>query len=98
MPVEHHWQSIYIHSFYRGGPVIGSTISALDQALCDLRGKILGVPAYKLLGGPDDPDGVRGYYIANARTLDDLQHLRETARRKGGLPRVFHKDGSVAQW
>lgn len=95
MPVEHHWQSMYIHSFYRGGPVMGSAISAIDQALWDLRGKILGVPVYKLLGGPNDPEGVRGYYIANARTLDDLKRLRETAHSqgitafKGGLPDYY---------
>src|SRR5512140_36788 len=95
MPVEHHWQSMYVHSFYRGGPVMGSAISAIDQALWDLRGKILGVPVYKLLGGPNDPDGVRGYYIANARTLDELKRLRETAAAqgitafKGGLPTYY---------
>jgi galactonate dehydratase len=95
MPVEHHWQSMYVHSFYRAGPVMGSAISALDQALWDLRGKILGVPVYKLLGGPNDPGGVRGYYIANARTLDDLKRLRETAQAqgitafKGGLPTYY---------
>jgi galactonate dehydratase len=95
VPVEHHWQSMYVHSFYRAGPVMGSAISALDQALWDLRGKILGVPVYKLLGGPNDPDGVRGYYIANARTLEDLKRLRETARAqgitafKGGLPSYY---------
>src|SRR6516164_6527534 len=95
IPVEHHWQSMYVHSFYRAGPVIGSAISAIDQALWDLRGKILGVPVYKLLGGPYDPDGVRGYYVANARTLDDLKRLRETAHTqgitafKGGLPTYY---------
>ncbi len=95
MPVEHHWQSMYVHSFYRAGPVMGSAISAIDQALGDRRGKILGVPVYKLLGGPNDPDGVRGYYIANARTLDQLQRLRETAAAqgitafKGGLPNYY---------
>ena len=95
MPVEHHWQSMYVHSFYRAGPVMGSAISAIDQALWDLRGKILGVPVYKLLGGPNDPHGVRGYYVANARTLDDLKRLRETAAAqgitafKGGLPSYY---------
>ena len=95
MPVEHHWQSMYVQSFYRSGPVMGSAISALDQALWDLRGKILGVPVYKLLGGPNDPEGVRGYYVANARTLDDLRKLRETASAqgitafKGGLPDYY---------
>jgi galactonate dehydratase len=95
IPVEHHWQSMYVHSFYRAGPVMGSAISALDQALWDLRGKILGVSVYKLLGGPNDPDGVRGYYIANPRNLDDLKRLRETAQAqgitafKGGLPSYY---------
>ena len=32
MQVEHHWQSMYVHSFYRAGPVIGSAISGIDQA------------------------------------------------------------------
>jgi galactonate dehydratase len=95
IPVEHHWQSMYVHSFYRAGPVMGSAISAIDQALWDLRGKILGVPVYKLLGGPNDAEGVRGYYVANARTLDELKRLRETAQAqgitafKGGLPNYY---------
>ena len=68
MQVEHIWQSMYVHSFYRAGPVIGSAISGIDQALWDIRGKALGMPVYKLLGGPDDTGGVRGYYHAeNAR-------------------------------
>src|SRR5512147_2154797 len=62
--VEHHWQSMYVHSFYRAGPVIGSAISGIDQALWDIRGKVLGLPVYQLLGGPVDPKGVRGYYHA----------------------------------
>src|ERR1700722_13768778 len=37
MQVEHHWQSMYVHSFYRAGPVMGSAISGIDQALWDLR-------------------------------------------------------------
>ena len=62
MQVEHVWQSMYVHSFYRAGPVMGSAISGIDQALWDIRGKALGMPVYKLLGGPLDPRGVRGYY------------------------------------
>ena len=66
MQVEHPWQSMYVHSFYRAGPVMGSAISGIDQALWDIRGKALGMPVYRLLGGPLDPRGVRGYYHANA--------------------------------
>jgi len=32
LPVEHHWQSMYVHSFYRAGPVMGSAIAGIDQA------------------------------------------------------------------
>ena len=81
--VEHHWQSMYVHSFYRAGPVIGSAISGIDQALWDIRGKLLGMPVYKLLGGPVDPRGVRGYYHTQARTKDELVQLRGTAVEQG---------------
>lgn len=83
MQVEHIWQSMYVHSFYRGGPVMGSAISGIDQALWDIRGKALGMPVYKLLGGPFDNRGVRGYYHTNARTREDLHRLRETAVEQG---------------
>lgn len=83
MQVEHHWQSMYVHSFYRAGPVIGSAISGIDQAMWDIRGKLLDLPVYELLGGPVDPRGVRGYYHANARSREDLIRLRETAHEQG---------------
>src|ERR1022692_4310604 len=83
MQVEHHWQSMYVHSFYRAGPVMGSAISGIDQALWDIRGKVLGMPVYRLLGGPADARGVRGYYHTNVRTKEDLQQLRATAVQQG---------------
>ena len=49
--IEHHWQTIYRHSFWRGGVVIGSALSGIEQALWDILGKALGVPVYELLGG-----------------------------------------------
>ncbi|HZO57277.1 MAG TPA: enolase C-terminal domain-like protein, partial [Bryobacteraceae bacterium] len=83
MQVEHHWQSMYVHSFYRAGPVMGSAISGIDQALWDIRGKVLGLPVYQLLGGPFDARGVRGYYHANAGSREALQKLRGTAIQLG---------------
>ena len=83
MQVEHHWQSMYVHSFYRAGPVIGSAISGIDQALWDIRGKVLGMPVYRLLGGPLDARGVRGYYHASASSREELAKLRQTALRDG---------------
>ena len=93
--VEHHWQSMYVHTFYRAGPVIGSAISGIDQALWDLRGKILGLPVYRMLGGPFDPRGVRGYYHARARNLEELRALRASAKQfgitcfKSGIPGYY---------
>ena len=95
MQVEHHWQSMYVHSFYRAGPVMGSAMSGIDQALWDIRGKILGMPVYKLLGGPTDARGVRGYYHINAFTAEQLKGVRETAGKlgvtcfKSGIPGYY---------
>jgi galactonate dehydratase len=50
--VVHHWQAIYRHAFYRGGPVLTSALSGIDQALWDIKGKALGIPVYEMLGGP----------------------------------------------
>jgi galactonate dehydratase len=55
-----HWQAMYRHAFYRGGPVLTSAISGVEQALWDLTGKALGVPVYKLFGGPTR-DKIRMY-------------------------------------
>jgi galactonate dehydratase len=63
--VVHHWQAIYRHAFYRGGPILTSALSGIDQALWDIKGKAFGVPVYELLGGPTR-DRVRVY--AHARS------------------------------
>src|ERR1041385_4736644 len=68
--VAHHWQAIYRHAFYRGGPILTSALSGIDQALWDIKGKALGVPVYELLGGPTR-DRVRVY--AHAGTPQAIQ-------------------------
>src|SRR5438034_690689 len=73
----HHWQAIYRHAFYRGGPILTSALSGIDQALWDIKGKALGVPGYELLGGPTRKR-VRVY--AHERTPEAL---------KEGLARGF---------
>jgi galactonate dehydratase len=83
MQVEHLYQLMYIGSFYRGGPVLGSAISGIDQALWDIRGKVLNMPVYELLGGPVDPRGVRGYYHASAWSLSEARELRDKTKAAG---------------
>jgi galactonate dehydratase len=68
--VVHHWQAIYRHAFYRGGPVLTSALSGVDMALWDIKGKALGVPVYELLGGPTRRR-VRVY--AHARNVDGIK-------------------------
>lgn len=68
--VTHHWQAIYRHAFYRGGPILTSVLSGIDQALWDIKGKALGVPVYELLGGPTR-NKVRVY--SHARTPEAMR-------------------------
>jgi galactonate dehydratase len=51
-PITQHWQAIYRHGFYRGGPVLTAVLSGIDMALWDIKGKALGMPVHELLGGP----------------------------------------------
>ncbi|SDK06302.1 galactonate dehydratase [Natronincola ferrireducens] len=49
--IEDHWQVLYRGGFYRGGPILMSAISGIDQALWDIKGKYYNAPIYELLGG-----------------------------------------------
>lgn len=72
--IMHHWQAIYRHAFYRGGPLLTSVLSGIEQALWDIKGKLLGVPIYELLGGPTR-DRVRVY--AHVGTSAELLRKRK---------------------
>ena len=65
--VVFHWQAIHRGAFYRGGPIKTAISSGIDQALWDIKGKVYGVPVYKLLGGPVR-DRVRVYGTPSAET------------------------------
>jgi galactonate dehydratase len=79
--IQHLWQVMYRHSFWRGGPVLMSAISGIEQALWDIAGKSAGKPVYELLGGacrdriPVYANGPRGAtpdeYAASARAIVD---------------------------
>jgi L-alanine-DL-glutamate epimerase-like enolase superfamily enzyme len=52
LEVERLWDKVYEGTIYHGRRGLGVMLmSAIDNALHDLRGKLLGVPAYQLLGG-----------------------------------------------
>lgn len=49
--IEGLWSTIYRAGFYRGGGVLMSALSGIDQALWDIKGKLFNAPVYELMGG-----------------------------------------------
>ena len=49
--IEHIWQQAYRHAFWRGGVTFLSALAGIEVALWDIKGKALGVPISKMLGG-----------------------------------------------
>jgi galactonate dehydratase len=76
------WQRMYRHSYWRGGPILTSSISAVDMALWDIAGKIHDTPVYKLMGGAVR-DRIKLY--ANIGLSTSAAELRNRARHAVGL-------------
>lgn len=80
--VERHWLSLYRAYCFRGMAVSGA-ISAVDQALWDLRGKHLGLPVWQLLGGRARK-AVRAMRVVDTGSLDKVVTAAERAVRVEG--------------
>jgi len=75
--VEDHWQVMTKGSFYRGGPILSSAVSGLDQALWDLAGKHWDAPVHQLLGGPVR-DRIRVYgWVGGDEPEEVADHIAE---------------------
>lgn len=84
--IEDIWQVGYRGGFYRGGAVLMSALSGLDQALWDLKGRHYGIPAWEMLGGRVR-DKVRAYaWIGGDRPADIAAAAK--ARRAQGFSAV----------
>ncbi len=98
--IEHHWQHIYRSAFFRGGNVLMSALSGIDQALWDIAGKHFDVPAYQLLGGAVR-DRIRVYAHWGISDLsqqgqDAARERLEMLQKKGGY-KAF-KTGPGGKW
>jgi len=80
--IEHHWQAIYRGGFYRGGPVLTSALSGIEQAMWDIAGKRLGVPVHQLLGGTVR-DRIRVYCHVGGESLEACVRSAGDAEAKG---------------
>ncbi|HIA64733.1 TPA: galactonate dehydratase, partial [Candidatus Poribacteria bacterium] len=98
--IEHHWQHIYRSAFFRGGNVLMTALSGIDQALWDIAGKYYGVPVYQLLGGPVR-DRIRVYAHWGIGSLTDegkasAKDRLEWLQKAGGY--TAFKSGLGGKW
>ncbi len=77
--IEDAFQLMYRTGFYRGGPILTSALSGIEQAMWDIKGKALGAPVYELLGGKVR-DRIQVYrWIGGDHPRDTGEAAREAA-------------------
>jgi galactonate dehydratase len=80
--IEDHWTVLYRGGFYRGGPILMSAISGIDQALWDIKGKYFNAPVHQLLGGPIR-DSIRVYSWIGGDRPSDIAEAAKKAKDAG---------------
>ncbi|TFH61407.1 galactonate dehydratase [Peribacillus frigoritolerans] len=79
--IEDHWNVMYRAGFYRGGPILMSAISGIDQALWDIKGKYHNVSVHQLLGGKAR-ESIKVYsWIGGDRPTDVGKAAREVVSK-----------------
>lgn len=82
--IEDTWQALYRGGFYRGGPILCSALSGVEQALWDIKGKYYGAPVYDMLGGRCR-DRIRMYTHIKAPAIaggPSIEEMTEVARQR----------------
>ncbi|HEX8216152.1 MAG TPA: galactonate dehydratase [Allosphingosinicella sp.] len=80
--IEDAFQVGYRGGFYRGGPVLMSALAGLEQALWDLKGKAVGLPAWEMLGGKVR-EHIRAYAWIGGDRPDDVAEAASARRGQG---------------
>lgn len=80
--IEDIWQSSYVSSYWRNGPVLFNAMSGVDMALWDIKGKRANMPVYQLLGGKCRA-GADLYFHASGRDLQEVEDNVRKAMERG---------------
>jgi mannonate dehydratase len=82
LQIEDIYQSSFVSSYWRNGPVLGNALSGVDMALWDILGKRAGMPVYQLLGGKCRT-AVDTYAHASGATFQDAEQSVRRLMERG---------------
>lgn len=83
LATEHIWQVLSRGAFFPAQRVSTAAMSAIDIALWDIKGKMLGVPVYELLGGRVRERVPVYTHVPDSPTVPELVERAQEAREQG---------------